>query len=115
MKEINEDTSSAETDMSVATLPSQKLKVWQKMRLEGTIGKCPEAQRVAAPQINAGLAVSAAASLSVSQSEIFFVRGASTAMKMNGAITGDSETGRKKFMARKWASLIGFCGVETRK
>ena len=73
VKGINQDTSAAETDMNVVTLPSQKLKTWQKMQLEGTIGKWPGAQRVAAPQINALLAVAAAASLSVSQSEIFFV------------------------------------------
>ena len=34
---------------------------------------------------------------------------------MNGAIVGDSETGKKKFIARQWAELIGFFGVETRK
>ena len=39
LKGINEDTSAAETDMTVVTLPSQKLKSWQKLRLEGTIGK----------------------------------------------------------------------------
>ena len=44
---------------------------------------------------------------------IFFVRGANIAIKMNGAIAGDSATGQKKFMARQWAELIGFCGVET--
>ena len=62
----NEDTSSVETDMTVVTPPSQKLKSWQKLRLEGTIVKWPEAQKVAAPQINVGSAVTAAASLSVS-------------------------------------------------
>ena len=36
-------------------------------------------------------------------------------MKMNGAIAGDSETGRKIFTARQWEALIGFRGVETRK
>ena len=54
VKGLNEETSAAETDMSVVTLPYQKLKTWQKLRLEGTIGKWPEAQRVAATQINAG-------------------------------------------------------------
>ena len=73
-----------------------------------------EAQRVAAPQINAGSEVAAAASMSVSSSESFFVRVAITATKMNGAIAGDSETGRKKFTARQWAALIGFFGAETR-
>ena len=29
-------------------------------------------------------------------------------MKMNGAIAGDSTTGRKKFRDRQWAALIGF-------
>ena len=53
--------------------------------------------------------------MSVSQVEIFLVQGANTAMKMNGNIVGDSATGRKKFTARQWAALIGFCGVETRK
>ena len=53
--------------------------------------------------------------MSVSQAESVFVRGANIPMKMNGAITVDSETGRKKFTARQWAALIGFCGVETRK
>ena len=36
-------------------------------------------------------------------------------MKTTGAIAGKSETGRKKFTARQWEALIGFCGVETRK
>ena len=57
----------------------------------------------------------AATSLSLSQEEIFFVKGANTAMKMNGTIPGDSETERKKFRARQWSELIGFCGVETQK
>ena len=70
----------------MVTLPSQKFKAWQKLRLEGTIGKWPEAQRVATPQTNAGSVVAATTSMSVSQAEIFFVRGAKTAMKMNGAI-----------------------------
>ena len=34
-------------------------------------------------------------------------------MKMIGTIAGYSATGRKKFMARQWAALIVFCGVET--
>ena len=36
-------------------------------------------------------------------------------MKMNGAIAVYSTTGRNKFIARQWAELIGFCGVETWK
>ena len=36
-------------------------------------------------------------------------------MKINGAIAGDSETGREKFTARQWTALILFCGVETWK
>ena len=36
---INEEKSNAETDMSVVTLPSKKLKSWQKLRLEGKNGK----------------------------------------------------------------------------
>ena len=47
--------------------------------------------------------------------ENLFVRGANTVMKTNGTIEGDSETRRKKFTARQWEALIGFCGVETRK
>ena len=35
-------------------------------------------------------------------------------MKMNGAIAGDSSTGRKKFTASQWAALIVFF-VETWK
>ena len=54
---------------------------------------------MAAPQINAGSVVAAAASLSVKQAEIFFVRGANTAIKLNGAIAGDSATGQNKFTA----------------
>ena len=101
MKGRNEDTSAAETYTPVVTLPSQKLKPWQKLRLEVTTGKWPEAQRFATPHINTGSTVAAAASLSVSQFERFcFVRGANTAMKMNGAISGDSENGRNKFTAR---------------
>ena len=84
----NEDTSSLETDMSIVTLPYQKLKGWKKLRFEEQFGKFPEAHRVSAPQINSGSAVAAAASLSVSQAEILFVRCANTAMKMNGAIVG---------------------------
>ena len=53
--------------------------------------------------------------MSVSQAESFFVRGANTAIKMNGTISGDSATGQKKFMVRQWAALIEFCGVEIRK
>ena len=41
----------------------------------------------------------------------YFVKGANTAKKMKGAIAGNSEIWRKKFTARKWAALIGFCGV----
>ena len=70
---------------------------------------------MAAPQINTGSAVAAASSLLVSHSEIFFVQGANTTMKMKGAIAGDSVTGQNKFTARQWAALIGFCGVETWK
>ena len=55
---------------------------------------------MAAPQINAGSAVTMAASMSVSQAKIFFVQGENTAMKMTGAIAGNLATGRKKFMAR---------------
>ena len=62
MKGRHEDTIASKTDMTVVTLQYQKLKSWQKLRLEGTIGKWPEAQRVAAPQINSGLAVTATAS-----------------------------------------------------
>ena len=51
----------------------------------------------------------------MSQAEIFFVRGANTEIKINGAISGDSATGQNKFMARQWAELIEFCGVKTRK
>ena len=42
VKGRDEDTSAAETDMTVVTLPYQKLKSWQKLWLEGTIGKWPE-------------------------------------------------------------------------
>ena len=73
MKVRNEDTSAAETDMSVVTLPYKKFKSWQKLRLEGTIGKWTESQRLATPHINAGSVVVAEASLSVSQSKSFFV------------------------------------------
>ena len=97
----NEYTSATETDMSVVTLPSQKLKAWQKLQLERTIGKWPEAHRVAEPQINVGSTLAAAASSSVSQAKRFFVQGANTAMKMNGSISGDLETGRKKITARQ--------------
>ena len=47
VKGRNQEKSAAEIDMSVVTLPYQKLKAWQKMWLEGTMGKWPEAQRVA--------------------------------------------------------------------
>ena len=53
VKGRNEETSASETEMSVVTLPFKKLKAWQKLRLEGTIAKWPEAQKVASPQINA--------------------------------------------------------------
>ena len=53
--------------------------------------------------------------MSVSQAKSVFVRGANTEIKMNGAIVGDSETGRNKLTARQWSTLIGFCGVENRE
>ena len=115
MRGRNEDTSVAETDMTAVTLPSQKLKSWQKLRFEVTIGKWLEAQRVASLQINSVSAMAAAASLPVSQDKRFFVQGANTAIKMNCTIAGDSATGWKKFTARHWTALIGFCGVETWK
>ena len=43
------------------------------------------------------------------------MQGTNTAMKINGAIAGYSETERKKFTASKWAALIRFCGGETWK
>ena len=95
MKGRNEDTSASETDTSMVILPSQKLKSWKKLRLEGKIGKWTKAQRMAARQINSGLAMTSAASLSVSQAESFFVQVSNTAMKINGIIAGDSATGRK--------------------
>ena len=70
---------------------------------------------MAAPQITAGSEVTAAKSLSVSQSESFLCEVKKTAMKTNGAIAGDSATGRNKFTARQWAALIGYFGVETWK
>ena len=70
---------------------------------------------MSAPKINAVLVVVAAASLSVSKTQICFVRGANTEMKMNGAIAGDSASGQTKFTARQLAALIGYCGVENRK
>ena len=71
MKGRNKETSAAETDMSVVTLPSQKLKSWKKLRLEVTIGKWLRAQRVAAPHINTGSEVAVAVPMSVSQDERF--------------------------------------------
>ena len=59
-------TSAAETDMNMVTLPSQKLRSWKKLRLEGTIGNWPEAQMVATPHTNTVSMVAAAASFSVS-------------------------------------------------
>ena len=53
--------------------------------------------------------------MSVSQAEIFFVRGANTEMKMNGAIVGYSATEQKKFRAREWAALIRCFEVEAQK
>ena len=110
-----EETNATETDMSVVTLLYRRLESWQKLWIEGTTGKYPETQRVSAPQINKGSSVAAAASMSVSQAKIFFVRSANTAININGAIARDSETGEKKFMARQWSALIEFCGVETQK
>ena len=90
--------------------PISKVKI-----LAVTIGKWLEAQRVASLQINSVSAMAAAASLPVSQDKRFFVQGANTAIKMNCTIAGDSATGWKKFTARHWTALIGFCGVETWK
>ena len=101
--------------MSVVNLPSQKLTAWHKLRIEGRIRKYPEAQSVAEPQINTLSAVVEAASISVSQAKILFLQGANTSMKMNGAIAGDSATGRKKITTMQWAALTEFCGFETRK
>ena len=67
------------------------------------------------PQINARSEVEAAALMSVSHSKIIFLRGANTEMKTNGAISGNSGTGQKIFMARQWTAMIGFCGIETWK
>ena len=36
-------------------------------------------------------------------------------MKKTGNMMENSATGRKKFTARQWETLIGFSGVETRK
>ena len=71
IKGINEDTSAAETDITVVTLPSQNFKSRQKLRLDGTIGKWLEAQRVAEPQINSGLVVVAVTSFLASQAKSF--------------------------------------------
>ena len=68
-----------------------------------------------APQKNSGSVVASATSMSMSQAERFFVRGASKSMKMTRTIVGNSVTGQKKLTARKWAALIGFSIVETRK
>ena len=86
MKGRNEDTSAAGTYMSVVTLPSQMFKAWHNLRLEGTIGKWQEEQKVTAPKINAGLAVASAASFSLLQDNSSFIRGANTTMKMHGTI-----------------------------
>ena len=75
VKEINEEKSAAETDMSVVTLPSQKLKAWHKLWLDRKIYRWAKAQRVAAPQINVGSEVAASVSMSVSQDKSFFVQG----------------------------------------
>ena len=65
---------------------------------------------MAASQINVGLVVAATAPLSVSQDEIYFGQVANTAMKMDGAIAGDSATGRKKFTARQiWRKIEKYC------
>ena len=53
VKEINGETSSAETYMSLVTVPPQNLKTWHKLRLQWENGKWPESHRVAEPQINA--------------------------------------------------------------
>ena len=70
LKGINEDTSASETEIIVVKLPYQNPKDWQKLRLEGTIDKWPETQQVSEHQRNAGSAVAAATSMSVSQAEI---------------------------------------------
>ena len=95
--------------MSVVTLPYQKLKAWKKLRLEVTIGKWPEAQGVAASRINFGSVVVVAASMLVSQAEIFFMQRSNIAMKITGAIEVNSATGRNKFTVRQWVVLIGLC------
>ena len=61
VKVRNEDTSASEIYMTVENLPSQKLKYWQKLQLEGTVGNWPEAQRAETPQKNIESVVAAAA------------------------------------------------------
>ena len=70
VKGRNEDTR-AKKRHDRGNHPISRVQILEKIRLEGTIGKWTEAQRVAAPQINAGSEVTAAKSLSVSQSESF--------------------------------------------
>ena len=111
----NMNTSLAETKhLSAVTLPSQKLKEWCKLRLEGTLGKWP-VEKTEVVHHNAGAAVAAAASMTPSQAESFFVHGAATMMRMNGDLNATSPGGRKKFSERQWSALIGFCGVVSKK
>ena len=111
----NKDTSLAETkNLAAVTLPSQKLKEWMKLRLEGTLGKWP-VDKTEVVHHNAGAAVAAAALMTTSQAESFFVHGAATMMQMNGDLNATSTSGRKKFSERQWSALIGFCGVVSKK
>ena len=109
----NVEKSAAETDISVVTLPSQKLKAWKKMRLEETILQVAESPEGGRTSYKYGISgVSSGVNVSVTVRKIF-VRWENTEIKMNGAIAGDSETGRRKFTEGQWAALIGFCGVES--
>ena len=55
---------------------------------------------MAAPQINVGSVVAAAASMLISQATGFFVQEANTEIKITSAIAGNSKNWRKKSMAR---------------
>ena len=101
--------------MSLVTLPSQKLKARQKLRLGGTIWKVDgSAEDGSTSDKYRIVGVTSGVIISVTDRKLFFVS-CKHCNETNGAIAGDSANGQNNFTARQWSALIGFYGVETRK
>ena len=116
-KGANENTSDAAADVHPVTMPSQKLKQWQKLRVSGTLGEWSLAtvvQHQQSAQAHGGAGAAAAAAMSASEAEAMFMKGASTVMRLHGDVMGSGAKSTRKYTEMQWASLIGFCGVSKR-